>query len=286
MNNETLIYKRRPNPARLETPVFKAITYGVNAPNPHNSQAWKFKVVSKREALLYLDPDRLLTATDPLSRQIYLGCGSLLETMTIGASKEGYQLEVQPFPEGLPQIPPEVADFHIPVARITLRQNPRAAKDELFEALYQRKTNRKPYRGPLATEAEFRGMAEPAKTGRVEFIFKNQPEEMRPFFEIFYQAMKLETQTRRCHEESFSWFRLSEKARKMARSGLSLPQMGMEGFGRIITEILLQLNPGLWFNPSFHQSYFKSFRKGIESSRGLVFLKTATNEPTDWIEAG
>ncbi|HEX3043177.1 MAG TPA: hypothetical protein VHY08_00365 [Bacillota bacterium] len=283
---ETLIFKRRPNPARLETPVFKAIAYGLNAPNPHNSQTWKFKVVSKTEAFLFLDPDRLLPATDPLARQIYLGCGTLLETMAIGASAEGYEVDLHYFPEGLPQIPLGEKDFTRPVARIALRQNPRAVKDKLFEALYLRQTNRKPYHGPIVTEAEFQQMANLAKSSRVEMIFKNQPEEMRPFFEIFYQAMKVETVTQRCHEEAFAWFRLSEKARKMARSGLSLPQMGMEGWLRVITEVLLQVNPNLWFNSGFNQAYFKQFKQGIESSRGFVFLKTVTNEPTDWLEAG
>jgi hypothetical protein len=38
----------------------RAIAWGIQAPNPHNTQAWKFRLVSDTEALLYLDERRLL----------------------------------------------------------------------------------------------------------------------------------------------------------------------------------------------------------------------------------
>jgi hypothetical protein len=38
---------RRPHPNDFKEPILKAITLGLNAPNPHNTQAWKFKVINE-----------------------------------------------------------------------------------------------------------------------------------------------------------------------------------------------------------------------------------------------
>ena len=43
------------NPSRAETPILQAIAYGIHAPNPHNTQAWKFQLTSDTQTLLYID---------------------------------------------------------------------------------------------------------------------------------------------------------------------------------------------------------------------------------------
>ena len=53
-------------------PVMKAIALGINAPNSHNTQAWKFRVLDDFEMQLYVDEKRLLPATDPPARQIHI----------------------------------------------------------------------------------------------------------------------------------------------------------------------------------------------------------------------
>jgi hypothetical protein len=37
--------------ARHDAPWFRAIAYGIRAPNPHNTQAWRFQPLSDSEAL-------------------------------------------------------------------------------------------------------------------------------------------------------------------------------------------------------------------------------------------
>ncbi len=81
---------RRPHPDQFPTPALKAIALGINAPNPHNTQAWKFRIVSDTELLMYVDETRILLATDPPTRQIHIGCGCFLSVMTAGISQYGY----------------------------------------------------------------------------------------------------------------------------------------------------------------------------------------------------
>jgi hypothetical protein len=46
--------------AGIDKPIFLAIVAGISAPNPHNTQAWRFRVHGDLEMSLYVDPERLL----------------------------------------------------------------------------------------------------------------------------------------------------------------------------------------------------------------------------------
>jgi len=110
------------NPSPAETPILQAIAYGIHAPNPHNTQAWKFQLVSDTQALLYIDERRLLPVTDPPARQIHIGAGCCIETLAIGMSGHGYQTDVEYLPQGAHG---RDAIGRKPVARITLPPAPR-----------------------------------------------------------------------------------------------------------------------------------------------------------------
>src|SRR5690606_9865902 len=81
-----------------DAPIVQAIAYGVRAPNPHNTQAWRFELASDTEALFYLDERRLLPAADPAARQIHIGAGCAIETLAIGMSGQGYAADVELLP--------------------------------------------------------------------------------------------------------------------------------------------------------------------------------------------
>ena len=91
---------KRPDVTRLATPIDKAIAYGCNAPNPHNNQAWKLRNTSDLQTVLYVDKARLLPVTDPPARQIHIGCGCFIETLSVGASTTGFETAVESFPRG------------------------------------------------------------------------------------------------------------------------------------------------------------------------------------------
>jgi hypothetical protein len=97
---KTVFHGLRPDPDQFKEPILKAISYGMNAPNPHNTQAWKFKLLNTNEALFYVDETRLLKETDPPARQIHIGCGSFLALLKIGAGNLGYSAQIDYLPEG------------------------------------------------------------------------------------------------------------------------------------------------------------------------------------------
>ena len=91
---------KRPDVTRLATPIDKAIAYGCNAPNPHNSQAWKLRNTSDLQTVPDVDKARLLPVTDLPARQIHIGCGRSIETLPAGASTMGFGTAVESSPKG------------------------------------------------------------------------------------------------------------------------------------------------------------------------------------------
>ena len=197
----------------------------------------------------------------------------------------GYATRVDYLPEG-PYSLEETGQK--PVARIALDKREGLQKHEFYDYIFDRQTNRKNYGGSLISDAEVDALRKSFNDdGSVEFVFVNDPKEMRPFFDIFYKAMEIECTTRRLYEETRIWFRFSEKERAEKRDGLSVPQMGIEGFRRWFNEWYLNRgNPSRWFSKTSINRYLGLVKQGIENSQGVGFLKTATNNQLDWIRTG
>ncbi len=176
----------------------------------------------------------------------------------------------------------------MPVANISLKKAPGSGKDELLDYVLPRQTNRKVYHGTEAvSDAELSSLKKSYDDDSVTMISMNDGAEMRPFLDIFYKAMEVECRTHRTYEESRIWFRFNEKQRAEMRDGLSAPQTGVEGLRKRFMEWYLRNgDPSRWHSERSINTYLSSFKKGIESSPGLVFLKTPTNSQLDWIRSG
>lgn len=277
--------RKRPAVDTSARPIDRAIAYGCNAPNPHNTQAWKLLEESDTEALLYVDEIRLLPATDPPARQIHIGCGCFIETLAVGASTMGYRTTVEEFPEGLYGLD-EVG--RKPVARIALTQRPNELPDDLARYVHGRQTNRRPFVGEtLVSGKEFAELAESLADDRVQLVGIHDREQMKPLLAIFERAQVIECQTRRLFEETRIWFRFNERERATKRDGLSLPQTGLTGLRVPVLEWYLKHgDPKRWHNKRSIDAYLRGFRRGLASAQGLLMLKTATNPQADWVRAG
>jgi hypothetical protein len=276
--------RKRPPADASATPIDRAIAYGCNAPNPHNTQAWKLRNVSDVETVLYVDETRLLPATDPPARQIHIGCGCFIETLALGASTMGYGTTVEDFPEGAYNLD-EVG--RKPVALITLTKQPNIGQDDLAGYIYTRQTNRRPFEESPVSDEEYAVLARSVADERVQLVSINDRGRMRPLLAIFERAMVIECEARHLFEETRIWFRFSEKERAQKRDGLSLPQTGITGLRVPVLEWYLKHgDPQRWHNKRSVDAYLKVFRRGLASAQGLLLLKTATNTQTDWVRAG
>jgi len=277
-------YEKRANPNNYNKPVMKAIAYGLTAPSPHNTQSWFIDTISDTEMLLYVK--HVIPETDPPARQIMMGAGCFIELVNVGMSQEGYETKVDYLPEG---------DFRIsanqisekPVARITLVKNGSTKKDVLFDYIYQRGTNRKPYKGKMISQTEFESIQTLMGNHHNQLQFFTGKEQMQPYLDIFSKAMEIETKTKATNEETRQKFRFSEKELAEKKDGISLQQMGYEGF--ILKIATKQMNNGdslTWHSKKTFKATMKGINKGIYSSKGLIFFKTKTNTKLDWLKSG
>ena len=87
-------------PDKLKTDIrMQVLAYAILAPNPHNKQPWVIRLTGPTSFDLYVDPERLLPETDPIHRQIHIGQGTFLETLSIAASGLGHRAIVEYFPQ-------------------------------------------------------------------------------------------------------------------------------------------------------------------------------------------
>ena len=266
------------------SPIRRAIAWATQAPNPHNTQAWKFFPLSDTSALLYIDERRLLPVTDPPARQIHIGAGCCIETMAVGMSIEGYETEVELLPDGTHGFE-EIG--RRPVARLEVSRSSAIRPDPLASAVGARQTNRKPYTGPSLTEDEADRIRAAVPPGEVEVLTFNDAATMRPLLDVFYRAWEIEVTSQRLYEETRIWFRFDEKQRRAHRDGLSMPQLGVDGLKRRLVEWTLHNgDPEAWFGRRTTKATLKTLKQGIDSARGIVLLRTPTNRQVDWLVAG
>jgi len=126
----------------LETePRRKAVSYAILAPNPHNRQPWMVELVGDDELVLYCDPERVLPATDPFSRQITIGLGCFLELLRMAAAEDGHKAVITPFPKGY--VEQKLDDR--PVAHVRFEAAGSGERDPLFQFVPKRRSNKEPF---------------------------------------------------------------------------------------------------------------------------------------------
>lgn len=110
------------------------------APSLHNAQPWRWRW-DGATAALYMDPDRLLLATDMFNREGVLGCGVMLHHAEIAWAAAGWETSVDRFPE-----PPVRA--HVASLRPTRRREPTESQRLLGDAIDVRYSDRMPMDPP------------------------------------------------------------------------------------------------------------------------------------------
>jgi len=115
------------------------LRYAILAPSVHNTQPWKF-AVSDDQISVYINTDRWLPVADADQRELHISLGCALENLLIAADHFGYGYELAYFPD--PENPKKVA-----AVRFAPDGQQSTFRSSLFDAIFLRHTNHRPYDG-------------------------------------------------------------------------------------------------------------------------------------------
>ncbi|HMV41923.1 MAG TPA: hypothetical protein PK079_21505 [Leptospiraceae bacterium] len=265
------------------SPLWKSIYAGIGAPNPHNTQAWKIKILNENEILLFVDESRILLDTDPPARQIHIGQGSFIECFSIGAAQLGYTTKVQYFPQG------EYKTSEIgkkPVAKLTLSAGD-SNKKKFFKSLNIRNTNRSIYSGDFS-ETDRDKIQNEIQYDKSNFKWiLSSDSRFAKIQDLLVEAFAIETNLKRTNEENRIWFRVTDKEIYSKRDGISLRGNGMSGLSyKIISNFFVSTKPEDWHSDFTRKAGIDSFKEQVKSSKAFIYILTSKNEMKDWVESG
>lgn len=233
------------------------LSYALLAPNPHNMQPWLARLEGEDSLTLYCDLDRRLPETDPFDRQIILGHGCFLELLALAAAAEGCAAEIEPFPEGAPDMTARL-DAR-PVARVTFRAGA-ASSDALFAYALTRRTNRNAYD---ARDISVDHLAALAAAGTAEGITAHTTGDgdlAALLRDLTWRAHEIEVRTPATWMESVDVMRIGPSEVARHRDGLS-----MEG------PMLSALNiAGILTRDALADPDSQAFQQGLDMFRPLA----------------
>ena len=273
------------DPGAAETDVRRfALAHAILAPNPHNTQPWIVALDETDGMTLSCDFDRRLPFTDPLDRQITIGCGCFLELYRMSAGLRGYWPAIEFFPEGEPA--PRLDER--PVARVRLGpQHQQPNSDPSISQIPNRRTNRNPYEARVPTAEQLDelvnavvGMGE-EYTGGV--YWTSEPERVALGRDLVWRAWDREMRTEGAASETFGWLRFGRRAIAEHRDGL-----GMSGAGIELFKMLGQLDREALINPDSeaNKTAARSWREMAMTSPAFLWITSSNDTPGMRLNAG
>lgn len=265
--------------AGQKDPRLYCLAHAILAPNPHNRQPWLVSLEGEDAIVFYFDTSRRLPATDPYDRQLAIGCGTFLETLSIAAAEIGYQAQISLFPMGEPQ--PNLDDK--PVAHIRLVKG--GTKDPLYAFITQRRSNKEVYdtKKPVSPETlQSLLTREPVERLTFAGALSGAPtcEQLRS---LSVQAYRREVETPIALKESIDLMRIGKAEIARYRDGIDLdfPGIGaMQAMGLLTREKLM--TPGT----KVYQQGLEQYDPLAKSAAGYVWIISDTKDRYAEVAAG
>lgn len=257
----------------------RAVSYAIFSPSSHNLQPWIVELRGDLLAALYRDPDQSLPVIDPLDRQTMISLGCFLETLTIGASQDGYRAIINTFPQGVPDGDPDSR----PVAYIKLVRDLALAPDPLFSQILERRTNRDVYdkERPISDRDIAALGIDVRDDASIGFTASGDSRDV--LRELTRDAMVAELNTPAAYKDTIGYMRIGKSEIEANPDGISLGGPVLETLS-----LLGMLSCETLANPqsAAFQSTIDMTVEGAMSAMAFTWIKTPGNSRQDQINAG
>jgi len=273
-------------PDKLETDIrMQVLAYAMLCPNPHNKQPWIIRLTGPSSFDLYVDPERLLPETDPVHRQIHIGQGTFLETLSIAATGLGYQAAIDYFPQGI-YSNTELANK--PVASINLSKSTDIKTDPLFNFLLTRHSNKREYDGYQLNKADISKLQKAHASYSVyPLTFQDSSAAKKMLVETLTQAMQIEAGNKQRDMETIKMFRFNDDEVRQHRDGFGVAQAGLTGITKIIAETFFLNREKVEKDATeFGQQAIDSTQKVAQSTNTFAWISTPSNTRLDQVKVG
>ena len=268
-----------------------ALAHAILAPNPHNTQPWLVELDDAHGMTLYCDLDRRLPFTDPLDRQITIGCGAFLHLYWVALSKLGHGCSFQLFPEGAPADGERLDER--PIARASaIPLNEGETGPDLFEDhITRRRTNREPYDDRVPSESALNAIG----TAGLDWLRSERGEPLMAvqwttdtarvtrLRDLVWRAFDREMRTPGAAAETFEWLRFGQTDIARHRDGLGMtnPMLPvLKAAGMLDREELI--DPDSFANTTAASDW----RRKAETAPAFMWLTTADDSAIARLSAG
>ncbi|MFG2045185.1 Acg family FMN-binding oxidoreductase [Dactylosporangium sp. NPDC048998] len=239
--------------------VAEASIAALRAPSVFNTQPWRWRLAGEHGEL-WADRSRQLAGLDPQGHLLLLSCGTALHHATIALLAAGYAADVSRLPD------PTRPDL---VAR--LRQGERCEPDDLlYRAIYQRRTDRRPFGDERPSEAVLEELRVAAARHGVH-LHVVRADQVTAFASAVAHAGTVEHEDARFRDDVLAW----TTRERQDRDGVSARSVTPPTRRTIAPR-------------DFAQAWPAALEPGPGTDLGTVYVVLATDgeEPHDWVAAG
>jgi len=256
-----------PNAEPTEDQLRYLLRYAILAPSSHNAQPWLFRI-SESAVHLYADRARTLIVVDPADRQLHMGCGAALLNLRLALRRFGRSSIVTLMP-WLKQ-----RDYLARV-RVGPPVTPTLRDHQLFDAIPQRHTSRKPFDLRPVSHMIFEELAAAAEAEGA-WLVRLHPDDKLRAAEIIAAADRKQFQDREFRSELAQWL-VARGSRR--RDGIPCTEKGFSGARSYAAPLIVRtFDRGDAVAAQDHDL--------ATGSPLMVVLGTDGDKPVDWLRAG
>lgn len=246
-------------------------------PSVHNLQPHKVKIISEREAELYIDSTRLLPIGDPQSIFATVAMGVFIEHLSIAASAYGMQVNVTKVFNPISIHADPLSLF----ATVSLGDST-AIETLSADLILKRKTSRGHYNGKALDAKVLNKIKQEAKGFGHEFFSSNSKELVQDIIKQNRETLFEDLASKENCEELNHLFRYSEAEAKLKKDGLWARCMGFPGS---LMRSVFQ-HPKRWHQGLRGMMLAKHYESSFKGTATIGWFAGKFDHSMDWLNAG
>ncbi|HWS30542.1 MAG TPA: hypothetical protein VN512_10600 [Clostridia bacterium] len=273
---------------KYSDPRVRLVADGLLAASSHNMQPWEIKLDNTDPMVFYLyaDSSRMTEEVDPYARQMMISQGTFLEYAAIAGEEEGWNTEIDLFPDGTYDESQLAESMNIkPVAKITLSKT-QPKNSPLYDATFLPDTNREAYKPTQLSASQVSAIESLSIGNDVSIKLMQDQASLNRIGEYALQSATIEAGVTRVMDESGAIFRANEYRKNKYRYGFSVEGQGASGSMKHILQGLLTVFPTLNTGKAASQNFINYTRTSVDNTPAYAMIVTSDNSRITQVESG